>query len=129
MAKTKMTEQEFFDRCDEVHRAFFGDLMARWRSAGKSVQMQASSASLKSGKTTFCSLYPSYRNKGGAARFDLTRLGKAFGKNWADGLTADLRAIEGLKVGSGTKDLVVERPADMNLEIHEAFKQALLQRS
>lgn len=129
MAKTTMTEQEFFEHCDEVHRAFFGDLMARWRDAGKSIQMQASSASLKSGKATFCSLYPSYRNKGGAARFDLTSLGKAFGKKWAEGLAADLRAIEGLKVGSGAKELVVERPADTNLEVHEAFKQALLRRS
>ncbi len=113
MATNKLTEQSFFEQCDETHGAFFGDLMARWRAAGQEVRPEALSFALRLGKTTVCSLYPAYRNKGAAARLNLESLRKAFGKKWADSLAADLRAIEEIKTGAGSKELVVVRPAEL----------------
>jgi len=128
MATRKLTEQAFFEQCDEAHRAFFGDLVTRWRKAGREVEMQSSSAVLKTGKVALCSLYPSYRKKGGAVRFNLTSLRKSLGAKKADHLAAEVRAIGGLKAGSGVKELVVQRPAESGLDTHEMFKQVVLGR-
>jgi hypothetical protein len=62
MARKKLTEERFFEECDQAHGAYFGDLMARWHEVGHKIRMQASSAALVIGNTTLCSLYPSYRN-------------------------------------------------------------------
>lgn len=123
-----MTAQEFFDRCDQPHRAFFGDLIARWRQAGWVVKMGPSAAALLAGKTILCSLYPSYRKKGGAVRFNLTSLKRAFGAEWTKSLAADLEGIQELNVSSGTRDLTVWAPAETDLGTHEALKQLLLRR-
>lgn len=128
MAARAYSEEAFFGACDEAHRAFFGDLMARWRAAGHSVKFQSASAALSAGKVTLCSLYPEYRGAGGAARLNLQALGKEFGGAWAGALADELRAVEGLQAGKGSKELVIREPARSSLDAHEAFKQALLRR-
>lgn len=126
MTRAKLTEERFFEECDKEHGALFGDLMARWREAGHKIKMEASSAALLIGNTTICSLYPSYRNQGSAVRISVTSLGRAFGNHWAEGLAADVRAIEGLQTGSGHKEIIVQRPAEASLDTHEALKRLML---
>lgn len=126
MAREKLTEERFLEECDQAHGAFFGDLMGRWREAGHEIRMQASSAAMVIGNTTLCFLYPSYRNQGSAVRISVTSLRRAFGNRWAESLAADVRAIEGLQTGSGRKEIIVPRPAEANLDTHEALKQLML---
>jgi len=121
-------KQTFFDQCDEAHRAFFGDLISRWKAAGQEVIFGSSSVVLKTHKKNICSLHPSYRKKGGAAKFNIKGLRKDFGDQWADGLADDIRSISGMRVGKGQKELVVSKPARASLNSHEAFKQVLLRR-
>ncbi len=128
MAREKLTEEKFFERCDQAHGAFFGDLMGRWREVGHKIRMQASSAALVIGNTTICSLYPSYRHLGGAVCISVTSLRLAFGDQWAASLAADVRAIEGLQTGSGRKEIIVRRPAEASMDAHEALKQLMLGR-
>jgi hypothetical protein len=128
MARGKLTEEKFFERCDQAHGAFFGDLMGRWRGVGHKIRMQASSAALVIGNTTLCSLYPSYRNQGGAVCISVTSLRRAFGDQWAASLAADVRAIEGLQTGRGRKEIIVRRPAEASMDAHEALKQLMLGR-
>ncbi|MCK4832423.1 MAG: hypothetical protein KAS81_06630 [Anaerolineales bacterium] len=128
MARKKLTEERFFEECDQAHGAYFGDLMARWHEVGHRIRMQASSAALVIGNTTLCFLYPSYRNQGGAVRISVTSLGLAFGKKWAESLAEDVRAIEGLQTGSGRKEIIVRRPAEASLDPQEALKQLMLGR-
>ena len=129
MATAKLTEQGFFETCDKEHCAFFGDLMARWRNEGQEVRFQSTSAVLRAGTTNLCTLYPSYRNRGAAVRFDLEGLRKAYGRDWVTSLDKNLRSLDELQVGSGKKDLIIQAPACSSLHTHEAFKQELLQRA
>ena len=124
----KLTEQAFFEQCDTEHQAFFGDLIARWRAVGGEVAMQKISAALKTGPITLCLLYPSYRKKGGALRFNLPSLEKARGETWMENLAAEVRGISELETCGGIKELVVRRPALTSLETHENLKQVVLRR-
>ncbi len=128
MAAGKLVEGTFFGLCDDAHRPFFADLLARWATLGQELELRPGSVALLKDEVPLCFLYPSYRKKGGAVRFDLVRLGKAFGEEWVESLVSELHAVEGLIVGAGKKDLIVQRPAETSLETHEAFKQLLLRR-
>jgi hypothetical protein len=128
MITDKSSELGFLGECDAVHRPFFADLMARWADLGADTELRPSSIALLKGDVPLCFLYPSYRKKGAAVRFDLVTLRNSFGDEWAESLVSELHALAELKVGSGKKDLVIQRPAEASLDTHEMFKQVLLRR-
>ena len=129
MTAGKSDKGTFFGQCDDGHRLFFADLLARWATLGHDLELRPGSVALLKDEVPLCFIYAAYRKKSGAVRFDLVRLGEVFGESWVESLVSELRAVEGLKVGAGKKDLIVQRPAECGLDTHEAFKQLLFRRA
>lgn len=125
MTSGKLDKGPLLGQCDDAHRLFFADLLARWVTLGQELELRPGSVALLKDEVPLCFLYAAYRKSGGAVRFDLVRLGEVFGESWVESLVSELRAVEGLKVGSGKKNLIVRRPAEGGLDTHEAFKQLL----
>jgi hypothetical protein len=83
----KFDKEMFLGQCDDAHRPFFADLLARWAALGQEIELRPGSIALLKDEIPFCFLYPSYRKKGGAVRFDLARLGDALGGSRVESLS------------------------------------------